>query len=78
MELENKMGVYEEILDYIRQIPVIDTHEHLVHAEDLLEGRDDVLQEFLLHYMSSDLISSGLESKTLEVARDRNRDLLER
>jgi len=72
------MEVYEEILDYIRQIPVIDTHEHLVHSEDLLQGRDDVLQEFLLHYMSSDLISSGLESKTLEVARDRNRDLLER
>jgi len=72
------MEVYEEILDYIKQIPVIDTHEHLVHSEDLLQGRDDVLQEFLLHYMSSDLISSGLDPQLLAIARDSERDLLER
>ncbi|HNR80644.1 MAG TPA: amidohydrolase, partial [Mesotoga infera] len=72
------MGVCEEILDYVRQIPVIDTHEHLVHSEDLLVGRDDVLQEFLIHYLSSDLISSGLDQEVLALTRDSERDLVQR
>jgi hypothetical protein len=72
------MGVYEEILDYVRQIPVIDTHEHLVHSEDSLQWRDDVLQEFLIHYLSSDLISSELDQEVLALARDSERDLVQR
>ncbi|WP_300193382.1 amidohydrolase family protein, partial [Mesotoga sp.] len=72
------MEDYKEILDYIRQVPVIDTHEHLVHSEDLLQGRNDVLQEFLIHYMSSDLLSSGLDPEVLAVARDSERDLVRR
>ncbi|HNQ70859.1 hypothetical protein [Mesotoga prima] len=72
------MEEYEEILDNIRQIPVIDTHEHLVQSEDLLQGRDDVLQKFLIHYMSSDLISSGLDSEVLAITRDSERDLVHR
>ena len=72
------MEEYEEILDNTRQIPVIDTHEHLVQSEDLLQGRDDVLQEFLIHYMSSDLISSGLDPEVLAIARDSERDLVYR
>jgi hypothetical protein len=78
MDSGNEMEEYEGILDYIRQIPVIDTHEHLVHSEDLLQGRDDVLQEFLIHYMSSDLISSGLDPEVLAIARDSERDLVYR
>jgi len=72
------MEEYEEILDNIGQIPVIDTHEHLVQSEDLLQGRDDVLQKFLIHYMSSDLISSGLDPEVLTIARDSERDLVHR
>ncbi len=66
------------LLREIESIPVIDTHEHLVHCEELLEGRDDILQEYLIHYMSSDLISAGLRTDELEFARDRSKPLLER
>ena len=67
-----KMEEYEEILDNISQIPVIDTHEHLV-IRKICSRRNDVLQEFLIHYMSSDLISSGLDrssGRQLECLRE--------
>ncbi len=71
-------SAYNELLKKINEMPVIDTHEHLVHSEELLDGRDDLLQEFLLHYMSSDLISSGMNPVDLEKAKDKSKPLLER
>lgn len=44
------MEDYKEILDYIRQVPVIDTHEHLVNSEDLLQGATMFFKSFLIHY----------------------------
>ena len=57
-----------EIYDYIRTLPIIDTHEHLPEFERL-RPRNDVIAEFLTHYLSVDLVSAGLSNKNLRLLR---------
>ena len=52
--------IYNEILDYIKKLEIIDTHEHLPSFEADREIDTDVLKEYLTHYFSCDLISAGL------------------
>ncbi len=72
--------IYKNLLTAIEEMPVIDTHEHLSPFEPQEEQRDniDVLQEYLIHYMSSDLVSAGLSKKQLETVTDPDLDLLKR
>jgi predicted TIM-barrel fold metal-dependent hydrolase len=51
---------YNEILDHINTLDIIDTHEHLPCKEEDRDMDADVLKEFLGHYFSRDLISAGL------------------
>ena len=51
--------IYNEILDYIKKLEIIDTHEHLPSFEADRERDTDVLKEYLTHYFSCDLISAG-------------------
>jgi uncharacterized protein len=51
---------YNEILDHINSLEVIDTHEHLPCREEDRDMDADVLKEFLGHYFNSDLMSAGL------------------
>ena len=51
---------YSEILDHISTLGIIDTHEHLPCKEEDRDMGADVLKEFLGHYFSRDLISTGL------------------
>ena len=51
---------YNEILEYINTLEIIDTHEHLPCKEEDRDMDADVLKEFLGHYFSRDLISAGL------------------
>ncbi len=61
MNIEDLMEKTQEtILDYIRNIQIIDTHEHLPSKEEQRDKNTDVLKEYLLHYFSRDLISSGM------------------
>lgn len=62
--------IYENLLGEIKQVPVIDTHEHLPSREENIDPDRDLLKEYLSHYMSSDLISSGLAPEKLEKVRD--------
>lgn len=48
------------LFEQIERIPVIDTHEHLPHCDEARQKDTDILGEYLLHYMSSDLRSAGL------------------
>jgi hypothetical protein len=59
-------NMYEEIFDYVRDLEIIDTHEHLPAFEHLRERDTDVLKEYLSHYLSADLISAGLPKKDYE------------
>jgi uncharacterized protein len=66
------------ILEDLRAMPVIDTHEHLPWAEDQREKATDVLKEYLSHYMSSDIVSAGMTPADLDRVRDHTRPLPER
>jgi predicted TIM-barrel fold metal-dependent hydrolase len=71
------MRTYEELLDFINPLSIIDTHEHLP-----LEARRpadmDVLAEWLIHYFSCDLRSAGLSADGLNEARDSKKNLASR
>jgi glucuronate isomerase len=51
--------IFEEIFNYVKDLEIIDTHEHLPCLEDMREKDTDVLKEYLTHYFSRDLISSS-------------------
>ena len=51
---------FEEIFNYVKDLEIIDTHEHLPCCESAREKNTDVLKEYLTHYFSQDLISAGL------------------
>jgi hypothetical protein len=57
---------YDEIYEYIADLEIIDTHEHLPAFEHLREQETDVLKEYLAHYLVCDLISAGLSSEDYE------------
>lgn len=54
-----------ELYAYLGTIATIDTHEHLPAYEKFRETRNDVLAEYLTHYLSSDLVSAGMPPETL-------------
>jgi uncharacterized protein len=54
--------IYNEILDFINRLEIIDTHEHLPCKEEDRDMDADILKEYLGHYFNSDLISAGLPS----------------
>lgn len=47
-----------ELLDYVQNMEVIDTHEHIVSEEDWLKRKNDF--STMLHYIRDDAISAGL------------------
>ncbi|HMB00911.1 MAG TPA: amidohydrolase family protein [Spirochaetota bacterium] len=69
---------YQELLDYINQLTIIDTHEHLPVKEENREKDTDILREYLSHYFCRDLISAGLPAKQLDTLRDPRIDLTKR
>ncbi len=54
------MKNYDKIYEYVKSLEIIDTHEHLEGYEKNRDKKADVLSEYLFHYFSVDLISSGL------------------
>ena len=52
--------IYDEIFNYVKELEIIDTHEHLPSFEADRDKNADVLKEYLTHYFSCDLISAGL------------------
>lgn len=58
--MKHKM-IYMHILEHINTIPVIDTHEHLESEDARLNRHVDMFNTYLIHYASSDLVSSGMK-----------------
>ncbi len=74
-----KMGmIYEEIYDYVKDLEIIDTHEHLPPFEHLREKDTDVLKEYLAHYLSCDLVSAGLSPDDYEKVMDNKLSIMEK
>ncbi len=60
------MTAQEALTGYIDTLTIVDTHEHLPNEADWAAREGDVLEEWLAHYFSADLVSAGLPLKTLE------------
>ena len=71
------MNTYAELLDHIQSLKIIDTHEHLPFEADRPK-ETDVLEEWLAHYFSCDLVSAGLSDEGLATVRDSRQDINER
>lgn len=70
--------VFEQIFEYVRELEIIDTHEHLPHTEAAREMETDILKEYLRHYFNRDLISAGLKMEDYEKAINHQLDFMER
>ena len=77
MKTDNRMKTYDDLLEHIQSLKIVDTHEHLPFESDRPVD-SDVLSEWLIHYFSCDLVSAGLSDGDLAIARDSSKDLIER
>jgi len=71
-------STYETLREHVFGLTLIDTHEHLPRFEADRPQDTDVLEEYLRHYFSSDLVSAGLSDEGLAFARDHTRPLMKR
>jgi hypothetical protein len=69
---------YRDIYQCVRELEIIDTHEHLPAFESLREKETDVLKEYLAHYLSCDLISAGLSRRDYDASLNHALPLMER
>jgi predicted TIM-barrel fold metal-dependent hydrolase len=61
--------MYEEILEAVKQIPVVDSHEHLAVPDSYTAPREPIA--FLLRgYFPSDLLSAGISPKELQILQN--------
>ena len=67
-----------DIMNAVYGVKVVDTHEHLMRESDRLKMQADPLHVFLPHYLSSDLISSGMTLDELNSIRSVKTPLEER
>lgn len=65
-----KNNNYSELHEYISNLEIIDTHEHLPSYEKYRDDEKDFLREYLTHYLSSDLLSAGLDSSDYNTVMD--------
>jgi len=61
---------YQEIRKHVGSIRLIDTHEHLPPESERVNKVVDVLNQFYLHYASSDLVSAGMSPEDLLYIKD--------
>jgi hypothetical protein len=72
------MKYYDNLIDYTNSLTIIDTHEHLPICEDMRDKSIDVLGEYLVQYLSSDLCSAGMDAKTLAFVKDASVPIMSR
>ncbi|MBN2307486.1 MAG: amidohydrolase family protein [Candidatus Hydrogenedentes bacterium] len=63
-------AAFDDVLDYVNGLEIVDTHEHLPASESKRPQDTDVLREYLTHYFNRDLISAGLSKKEFAQATD--------
>ncbi len=71
-------AAYEELLETINELHIIDTHEHLPRCEAARDQQCDVLGEWLVQYFWCDLVSAGLPREAQSEVRDSSKDLMGR
>lgn len=68
------MSTFNQLHDYINELYIIDTHEHLPLNMER-DPHTDVLSEWLSCYFGSDLVSAGLPAEALQYALDSSVDI---
>ncbi len=58
--------LYQAIAEYVNDLTIIDTHEHLPNWEQELEQPVDFFNEYLSSYLRDDLISAGMRNEEME------------
>lgn len=71
------MSTYTELREHVQSLKIIDTHEHLPFESDR-SVESDVLEEWLAHYFSCDLVSAGLSDEDLKAVRDSRQNIRKR
>lgn len=69
---------YDKIYEYVKDLTIIDSHEHLPGRETFRPKDRDVLSEYLSHYFSSDLMAMGMNREQLSYVQDSSKPLIER
>jgi len=69
---------YATIKSAVDKIKLIDTHEHLPQESERIKGKPDPFATFLIHYLSSDLVSAGMPKDVLYKIRNASLPLNER
>jgi len=69
---------YVAIKSAVEKIKLIDTHEHLPQESERIKGKPDPFATFLIHYISSDLVSAGMPKDVLYRIRNASLPLNER
>jgi hypothetical protein len=63
---------YQDLLEHIRTLPVVDTHEHLFPEALRLTESTDFFTAIMGHYLSTDLFSAGMPQHNLDKLRDKH------
>lgn len=71
-----KKRYYEEIYDYLKDIVIIDTHEHIPVAEKYRDQQTDLLKEYMTYYFYSDLVSAGYQN--MDYLKDISKPVMDR
>ena len=71
-------NAFNEIFEYVKELIIIDSHEHLPHREDAREKDTDVIIEYLAHYFNRDLISAGLSTEDFQRVMDPDMPIMEK
>jgi glucuronate isomerase len=62
----------QKLLEAIQEMPVADTHEHLIPEEKRLTDFTDFFTITMSHYVSTDMISAGMPIEQMEQLRSDN------
>jgi predicted TIM-barrel fold metal-dependent hydrolase len=65
----------QDLLDEMKNMPVIDTHEHLESEETRITRKIDPFNVFMMHYASSDLVSSGMPAHEMNFLKSEDDNL---
>lgn len=71
-------NIYEHLLAKSNEMKIIDTHEHLNPYKNYIGDSPDILCDYLSHYITTDLMSAGMNGSDLNAVCDCKKDLLER
>lgn len=68
-------NLYSELYGEIKEMPVIDTHEHIESEDSRIKRKVDMFNTYMLHYASCDLISAGMPDEDMNFLKGESDDL---